>query len=159
MQPGAPASRPVRTAVRSMNEPVRCFSHEDTLHVIEPSGSAVVFKQAQRSSLLAHMAGTEGAFSLPVSHRGLNLFKEAGDSMDTGRLWSSRRLSDMGRVAEVHSLPSRLPDQVLSHGFCATTMHDRSPRSGPKFPSHDVDELLGAVDSCIKWLSMPYAIT
>lgn len=86
-----------------MDESVTCVSHDNIIHIIEPSGFTAVFKQAQRSNMLEHMAGSEGTFSLPVSQCGLRLLKEADHSIINGFYWSSRRFSDLGRVAEVWS--------------------------------------------------------
>lgn len=81
---------------------VQCLSHKNVIYIVDHSGFTV-YKQAPRSKLLAHIAGAPGAFSLPVSHLGFRLLKEADKSIQHGLEWSGIRFSDLGHVAEVLS--------------------------------------------------------
>jgi hypothetical protein len=84
-----------------MDEPVECVGHNNVIHIINPSGGTVIYERSERSKLLEHISGAEGAFHLPVSYRGVTLLSEANIAIKNEWEWSGRRMSDLGLVAEV----------------------------------------------------------
>lgn len=103
-----------------MDQPVQCVSYDNAIHIVEDSGSTV-FNGAESSMLLGSVACVDGTFSLPVSQHGLNLLKEAKNTIRRGEQWSGRRFSDLGRVAEVCEIAIQIASQEMQ--LCTLCSH------------------------------------